>query len=153
MFEFVSVVGAVLSAIGAAVAWYANQQMKRYELAQARTERVLDKRFECYPDLWKRCQTFNSALKENTVRTKADIDVFCDDLAALRGKDGLYYSEPVLIVIAEIVGGKKVYDPADRMLVQALADNINGTRSKAGLVHHLRDDLGMHIQMAGAILQ
>ena len=149
MEQFITYLGATVSALGAIVAWYFNFEMKRYELAQAMSNKILDKRFECYPRVWELCQKCLTKLATTSIN-KTESDAFLADLLALYQNDGLYYSDSVRTMIAKIISDGTIFDPIQPYGKQLLAQWINGGGPHKGILPLIKNDLGAYVVSAGA---
>src|SRR5438552_14106616 len=115
MQNVIAYVGAVVSTIGAVLAWYFSYQMKRFELAQLKASTVLEKRFTCYPAVWTLCQTFHAKVVAKAV-TKGDVVAFASDLMQLYQRNGLYYSLELQKAILTVIKDGSSVDLADALM-------------------------------------
>jgi hypothetical protein len=149
----ISYIGAALSALAALAAWYFNHEMKKYELAQSRTTKVLDKQFECYPRVWELCQSFLMGLSSTGGMEQHHVDKFCSDLIELYQSDGLYYSERVQSEVEKVIADRSTLANAEGIAEQILTGRIRGNTRHAGILRSIKDDLGVYVASSASVLR
>jgi hypothetical protein len=152
MENIIAYIGAAVSTIGAVAAWFFNHEMKKYELAQARTTKILEKRFECYPRIWELCQTFLTKLTATDALDKREFDTFSTDLLALYQKDGLYYSQRLQKEIEEFIADGRSAHATEWYGKEVLKGRIRGNTRHTGILVCIQDDLGAYTSSAASVL-
>jgi len=146
MEEFISYLGAAISAVAAIVAWGSNLNMKKYELKQKHISKILEKRFEAYPELWVQLGEFTSSIDQSNFKDKTKqlrIDINRHYI-----RNGIFYSNDVQREIDSVLKNIDHYLEDNNILnipIQNFAKSVNGLRTL------LKDDLGAYGEMAAQI--
>ncbi|MGO1500783.1 MAG: hypothetical protein ACTHWH_05815 [Marinobacter sp.] len=98
MENILSFFGALVSGIFAFIAWFVNNDLKKYEIKQAQLGSILSKRLETYPELWFIASDFKQKLERDHLGDE-DIDEIlkslAHDLREHRIKAGIFYTGKV----------------------------------------------------------
>ena len=143
MGELLSYLGAAISTIAAVFAWYANMNLKKYELEQGHLSKVLDKRFSVYPELWRVIGDFVHGFdEENHINQLTDLR---KELQKHEKTNGLFYSSEVhseVLKIIKNIGTMLSGNGHGRFTASIIGDALVALREL------LKDDLGSYKGMA-----